>query len=65
MRQQESGLLGCSDCSWVFRPPRPPADQNPEEMAREFLMRRDEAFAQHACADHPQGQNPVSSKSTS
>ena len=31
---EESGLLGCSDCSWVFRPPRPPLDQSPEDMAR-------------------------------
>jgi hypothetical protein len=61
---EESGLLGCSDCSWVFRPPRPPLDQNPEDMAREFLLRRNEAFAQHACVDHLQRQEANSPNST-
>jgi len=61
---EESGLLGCSDCNWVFRPPRPPVDQNPEDMAREFLLRRDEAFARHVCVDHPKRQKANPPKST-
>jgi hypothetical protein len=51
--QEESGLLGCSECGWVFRPGKAPLDKPPEEIARDFLLQRDNDFAAHVCAAHP------------
>jgi hypothetical protein len=53
--QEESGLLGCSECGWVFRPGKSPQDKTPEEIARDFLLQRDKDFAAHVCAAHPLG----------
>jgi hypothetical protein len=50
---EESGLLGCSDCAWVFRPARSPKGESQEEMVRDFESQRDKAFAAHTCAAHP------------
>jgi hypothetical protein len=51
--QVESGLLGCSECGWVFRPGKAPQDKPPEEIARDFVLQRDKDFAAHLCAAHP------------
>jgi hypothetical protein len=50
--REESGLLSCSDCGWVFRPTSTPVGKTPEEIAHDFALQRDEAFAAHVCADH-------------
>jgi hypothetical protein len=51
--QEEAGLLGCSDCGWVFRPGKPSPERAPEEIARDFALQRDRDFAGHVCAEHP------------
>jgi hypothetical protein len=55
---EESGLLGCSECAWVFRPRGSPKGKSPEEMLRDFESQRDEAFASHLCAEHPRKSTP-------
>jgi hypothetical protein len=49
----ESGMLGCSECDWVFRPRGSPKGKSPEEMMRDFESQRDEAFASHVCTERP------------
>jgi hypothetical protein len=49
---EESGLLGCSVCGWVFRTKSPLAGRTVEETARNFESQCDAAFASHICADH-------------
>ena len=55
---EESGLLGCSECAWVFRPRGSPKGKAPEEVVRDFESQRDEAFASHICAEHPRKEEP-------
>jgi hypothetical protein len=55
---EESGMLGCSECAWVFRPRGSPKGKSPEEMLRDFESQRDEAFASHLCAEHPRKSTP-------
>jgi hypothetical protein len=55
---EESGMLGCSECAWVFRPRGSPKGKSPEEMLRDFESQRDEAFASHLCAEYPGKSTP-------
>jgi hypothetical protein len=58
--QEESGLLGCSECGWVFRPGKPAQDKPPEEIALDFALQRDKDFAAHVCTVHPRTKPPKS-----
>jgi hypothetical protein len=53
--QVESGMLGCSECGWVFRPGKAPHGKTMAEMERDFLAHRDKDFAEHVCGEHPAG----------
>jgi hypothetical protein len=45
---------GCSECAWVFNASGSPAGNSLDEMKRNYERRRDEEFATHACAEHPE-----------
>lgn len=51
--QEDAGLLGCSECGWVYRPGKPSPEKSPEAIARDFALQRDKDFADHVCAEHP------------
>jgi hypothetical protein len=45
---------GCSECAWVFNASGSPAGNSLDDMKRNYERRRDEEFATHACAEHPE-----------
>jgi hypothetical protein len=45
---------GCSQCGWEFKPIGPPRGLNLEAMVDKLRLRRDQEFASHVCAQHPQ-----------
>jgi hypothetical protein len=50
---EESGILGCSECAWVFKPKGAPTGKSQEEVLQDFLSKRDQQFASHICDQHP------------
>jgi hypothetical protein len=51
---------GCSQCAWVFNPPRALKGDNFEEMKQNFESQRDQEFASHVCTEHPRKPKPTS-----
>jgi hypothetical protein len=45
--------FGCSVCTWVFKPSGAPNGNSFDEMMRNFELQRDNEFASHICAEHP------------
>jgi hypothetical protein len=43
---------GCSQCAWEFRPSGTLAGKSLDEMKKNYLYKRDKAFALHVCGKH-------------
>jgi hypothetical protein len=47
----------CSECAWTFDDDGPPEGDTIDEMARNYECKRDNAFKEHVCSQHPKGKN--------
>jgi hypothetical protein len=45
--------FGCSACAWVFKSSGAPKGNSFDEMMQNFELLRDNEFASHICAEHP------------
>jgi len=44
----------CSECAWAFDDDDPPEGDTIDEMARNYERKRDKAFKEHVCSQHPE-----------
>ena len=58
MESQTFEGFGCSECTWVFKPPGALVGESLDEMKQKYEAQRDKEFAAHVCIKQPRATSP-------